>query len=90
MTSQPSGPGRPTGDQSAQVTDGIVDAAWQVLLNIGPENFTVARVAPVAHASKQTIYARFTGKLDLLQPVLATRFNMIFTEMLKLVDTDDI
>ncbi len=90
MTEQHHGPGRPTSDQSAQITDRIVYASWQVLLDVGPEHFTVNRIAPVAHASKQTIYARFTGKLDLLQTVLASRCGMIFVEMLKLTDTDDI
>ena len=82
--------GRPTANQSALITNRIVDAAWQVLLEIGPERFSVDQVAAVAHASKQTIYARFSGKFDLLHAVLSTRIDMLYTEMRELADMDDI
>ena len=73
--------GRPTASQSAQIVDRILGAAWEVLLELGPEHLTIDRVAPVAQASKQTIYARFPGKLPLLQAVLAARLDMIFADM---------
>lgn len=62
------------------ITQRVIDAAWQVLLECGPEQLTIDRVAASAHASKQTIYARFTGKRDLLQAVLAARVGLIFGE----------
>lgn len=73
--------GRPTADQSALIADRILDAAWQVLMEAGPEQLSVDRIAHVAHASKQTIYARYSGKLDLLQAVLKGRTGVLFSEV---------
>jgi len=81
--------GRPTAHQSAQKRDRILTAAWQVLLETGPELFSLDRVAQAAHASKQTIYARFSGKLELLQAVVAERIDTIFPEMHEFHDTGD-
>ena len=79
--------GRPTARQSAQIADRIVAAAWQVLLETGPEQFSLDRVAMAAHASKQTIYARFSGKFELLQALLEARIDMIYAEMHEFHDT---
>lgn len=72
--------GRPAASDAPLITGRIIDAAWQVLLKTGPEQFSLDRVASAAHASKQTIYARFSGKLELLQAVLAARTGLIFNE----------
>jgi TetR/AcrR family transcriptional regulator, mexJK operon transcriptional repressor len=72
--------GRPAASEAGLITGRIVDAAWEVLLETGPEQFSLDRVASMAHASKQTIYARFSGKLELLQAVLAARTGLIFAE----------
>lgn len=72
--------GRPAAGQAEAITRRIVDAAWQVVLASGPEPFSLDRVAAEAHASKQTIYARFSGKRDLLQAVLAARVGAIYGE----------
>ena len=72
--------GRPAAGQAELITRRIVDAAWQVVLASGPEQFSLDRVAAVAHASKQTIYARFAGKRDLLQAVLEARVGLIYGE----------
>lgn len=90
MSEEPHGRGRPTADQSAQIAERILDAAWQLLLAEGPERFALDRVAPLAHASKQTIYARFAGKLDLLQKLLVTRIGMLMTEVRYLDEDGDI
>ena len=74
--------GRPAAGQAEQITQRLVDAAWQVLLETGPEKFSLDRVAAAAHASKQTIYARFSGKRDLLLAVLRSRIGLIFAEFL--------
>ncbi len=73
--------GRPTADEAALIGDRIVEAAWQVLLEAGPDQFAIDRVATAARASKQTIYARFAGKRDLLHAVLSARIGMLFGEM---------
>ena len=72
--------GRPALGQAEQITARIVDAAWAVLLESGPELFALDRVAAAAHASKQTIYARFAGKPDLLEAVLAERTGLLFAD----------
>jgi AcrR family transcriptional regulator len=89
MTDRVSARGRPTADQSALIADRIIAAAWEVLVETGPEQFSLDRVALAAHASKQTIYARFSGKLDLLQAVLAARIDMIYAEMHDFHDAED-
>lgn len=76
------GRGRPAAGQAEQITQRLVDAAWAVLLETGPDQFSLDRVAMVAHASKQTIYARFSGKRDLLLAVLQSRVGFIFGEFL--------
>ena len=72
--------GRPAASDAPLITGRIIDAAWEVLLESGPEQFSLDRVATAAHASKQTIYARFSGKLELLEAVLAARTGLIFSE----------
>ena len=63
-----------------------MDAAWRVLLEVGPEQFSMDRVALEAHASKQTIYARFADKTALLRAVLSSRTSPIVAEM-EVLDT---
>ena len=82
--------GRPAASQSALIAGRIVDAAWEVLLETGPEQFSLDRVASAAHASKQTIYARFSGKLELLQAVLAARTGSIFAELAEIMESGEI
>lgn len=72
--------GRPAASDAPLITGRIIDAAWGVLLESGPEQFSLDKVATAAHASKQTIYARFSGKLELLAAVLAARTGLIFSE----------
>ena len=72
--------GRPAAGQAELITRRLVDAAWSVLLETGPEQFSLDRVAAEAHASKQTIYARFSGKHELLLAVLQARIGLIFAE----------
>lgn len=73
--------GRPTSEASARIADRIIEAAWDVLLEHGPEQLSVDKVALAAHASKQTIYARFSGKMSVLRAVLDTRVGALVVEM---------
>ncbi len=82
--------GRPAASAAPLIAGRIVDAAWTVLLETGPEQFSLDRVASAAHASKQTIYARFSGKLDLLQAVLAARTGLIFASFTEVTESGDI
>lgn len=89
MTERAPSRGRPATRDAALIAGRIVDAAWQVLLEAGPERFSLDQVASAAHASKQTIYARFSGKLDLLKAVLAARTGLIFAEFAEAAETGD-
>ena len=80
MSAQPAR-GRPAAGQAELITKRVVEAAWQVLLETGPEQLSLDRVAAEAHASKQTIYARFSGKRELLRAVLAERVGLIYGEL---------
>ena len=80
MAEPTSSRGRPAASEAPLIAGRIIDAAWAVLLESGPEQFSLDRVAAAAHASKQTIYARFSGKLELLQAVLDARTGLIFAE----------
>ncbi len=82
--------GRPAASEAPLIAGRIVTAAWAVLLESGPEQFSLDRVAGAAHASKQTIYSRFSGKLELLEAVLAARTGLIFAEFEEAAETGDI
>ncbi len=84
MSGAPTHParGRPAAGQAELITRRVVDAAWAVLLEAGPEQFSLDRVAAEAHASKQTIYARFSGKREVLLAVLHARIGLIFAQFL--------
>ena len=72
--------GRPAASEAPLIAGRIIDAAWQVLQETGPEQFSLDRVAGAAHASKQTIYARFSGKRELLQALLGARTGLMLAE----------
>lgn len=72
--------GRPPAEQAELIGQRLVDAAWAVLIETGPEQFSLDRVAQAARASKQTIYARFSGKHELLQAVLTVRLDSLSAE----------
>lgn len=63
------------------MADRIVEISWQILLDCGPENFTLDRLASEARASKQTIYARFSGKTALLGAVVSSRVDAVSIAM---------
>ena len=51
----------------------------------GPELFSIDLVA-TAKTSKQTIYARYAGKLPLLEALLAARMGLIHADLRELID----
>ena len=81
--------GRPSAQQAALIGERILDAAWTVMIEHGPELFSIDRVALAAQASKQTIYARYSGKLPLLEALLAARIGLIFADVRELIDASD-
>ena len=64
MTEPPPSRGRPAASDAPLITGRIIDAAWVVLLESGPEQFSLDKVATATHANKQTIYARFSAAIS--------------------------
>lgn len=67
--------GRPSLEEARQLPSRILDAAWQVLCQSGFEAFTFDRLARHARIGKATIYARFSGKRELLEALLARKLE---------------
>lgn len=90
MTARQPRTGRPTARESARLTAHIIEAGWRVVLAVGPEQFSIDRLAAEAHVSKQTIYARFSGKLELLRAVQAASIDTVVAQMRWLGEGSDI
>jgi TetR/AcrR family transcriptional repressor of mexJK operon len=73
--------GRPTSRQAAEMEDRLLDAAWALLAETGPEHLSIDRLAARARASKKTIYARYANKRDLLGHLLAQRLELFLADM---------
>ncbi len=71
-------PGRPTHSQSEELTQHVLATAWALLVEQGPDSFSIDRLPPVAKVSKSTIYSRWPGgKRELLEAVLADRHDQL-------------
>ena len=67
---RPSGPGRLSAEQAADLPDRILDAALELFSQDGYGGTTMERIAKKAGASTKTIYARYDNKADILQAVV--------------------
>lgn len=67
--------GRPSVAEAEQLSGKILDAAWEILLQSGFENFTFDRVARHARIGKATIYSRFIGKRELMHALMLRRID---------------
>jgi len=76
--------GRPSLEEAQRLPARILQAGWEVLRNHGFEAFTFDRVARHAHIGKATIYARFPGKREFLDALLAHKMVERRLEILKL------
>ena len=89
MTSDPpiSQPSSPSGRKRDPQLDGIIlDAALDVLADIGPAALTMDLVAARASAGKATIYRRWKSKAELIQDAL-THFRVTQVDFGALPDT---
>lgn len=59
----------------------LLDAAWSVLTEIGPEHLSIEKVAAKARAGKKTIYARYANKRILLGHLLSRRLKLFLADM---------
>lgn len=67
MTSATRGPGRPPDPERETA---ILDAALEVLAEVGYDRLTVSAVHKRAHASAKTVYRRWSGKEELMTAAL--------------------
>lgn len=63
--------GRPSLEEAQRIPERILEAGWEVLRDHGFDAFTFDRVARHARIGKATIYARFPGKREFLEALLA-------------------
>jgi AcrR family transcriptional regulator len=66
----PARPGRPRDEAREQA---ILDAAVELIVEVGYDRMSMDAVAARAHASKATIYRRWPGKVDLVVEALRRR-----------------
>ena len=76
--------GRPTIEQSAQLTDRIVEIATSLFLQTGFEATSLDSIANATNISKRTLYARFSSKSELFESVVV-RFVEERAEKLELI-----
>jgi AcrR family transcriptional regulator len=77
--------GRPTAAQACLRTGDLLDAAWEVFIELGYQAASIAEIARRAGASKQTIYARFSTKAELFKAVIqrgSDRLQELFARIL--------
>lgn len=66
----PRGPGRLTAEQTAAVSDRLLDAALAMFSEQGYARATMEQIAKRAGASTKTIYTRYANKGEILQAVV--------------------
>lgn len=66
---RPRGPGRLSAEDAARLPDRLLDAAQAVFIEQGYARATMDAIAKAAGASRKTIYARYTGKAEVLAAV---------------------
>ncbi|MEE2691568.1 MAG: TetR/AcrR family transcriptional regulator [Pseudomonadota bacterium] len=64
------GPGRLTAEAAAELPGRLLDAAFELFTERGYAGTTMEQIARRAGASTKTIYARYSGKEDILQAVV--------------------
>ncbi|MBW0091742.1 TetR/AcrR family transcriptional regulator [Pseudonocardia sp. KRD-184] len=84
MTSGTRGPGRPPDPEREAA---ILDAALEVLAEVGYDRLTVSAVHKRAHASAKTVYRRWSGKEELMTAALQHAVTRAGHESAELPDT---
>lgn len=82
----PGSRGRPSQAEGEALGERILEAGWQLLLEVGFERFSFDRLARFARIGKPTIYARFANKEELLRELLTWRIEHNQREILSRAD----
>ena len=67
--------GRPTLEQTEQISDRILDAAAHFFFTIGLDATTIDQIVVKAGMSKRTLYVRFSSKEDIFEAVVQKRID---------------
>ncbi len=67
--------GRPTLEQTEQMSERILDAAAHFFFTIGLDATTIDQIVAKAGMSKRTLYVRFGGKEDIFEAVVQQRID---------------
>ena len=70
-------PGRPSAKHAAARMDKILNTAADIFLQEGFDRASVASIAKVAGASKETLYARFPTKEELFEAVMSRKTEIL-------------
>ena len=66
-------PTRPTGPRAEAREQAILDAALELVMEVGYDRLSMDALAERAHASKATIYRRWTGKAEVVAEAIRRR-----------------
>lgn len=67
---QRTGPGRLSAEQTEELPDRLMDAAFELFIERGFADSTMDDIAKRAGASTKTLYSRFANKMEILQAVV--------------------
>jgi AcrR family transcriptional regulator len=73
--------GRPTHDESARLSDRILDVARGLFIAQGFEATSIEQIASAAHVAKRTVYSRFDGKEGVFDGVIKRHIDRNLLEM---------
>lgn len=84
--------GRPSREESRRRQEELLETAFDIFLEKGYEQTTIAAIAAAAGMSKRTVYAKYKDKEDLFQAALRRAIDSytIPLEMLQTQETDDL
>ncbi|MDE2434783.1 MAG: helix-turn-helix transcriptional regulator [Sphingomonadales bacterium] len=74
--------GRPSLADAEGLADLILDAGWELLLDVGFERFSLDRLARFARIGKPTIYSRFANKEGLLRALSIRQIELRHQEVI--------
>lgn len=77
-------PGRPTATEAEQIEERLLAAGWEVLATSNPDKLSLNQVARQAHASKKTLYARWSDKREFMLAMLENRLDALFDDLSKI------
>lgn len=79
------GPGRPAAGEAEARMEQILSAAADLFLQEGFDGASVAAIAKLAGASKETLYSRFSTKKELFEAVISRKTEILLRQFSRLL-----